>query len=103
MWRSATTKKGIKGYSNAVVTHHKKTQPNLPPTSKVSNVGGQQRKGSATGPRAAPRKAGGQTQASKNFVGALPNAPRQPQQQNSKQTNIVENLSQNVKTQNIGE
>jgi hypothetical protein len=26
MWRGATTKKGIKGYSEAVVTNHKKNQ-----------------------------------------------------------------------------
>ena len=39
MWRGATTKQSIKGYSDTVLTHHKKTQPNLPPTHKVTNVG----------------------------------------------------------------
>ena len=36
MWRGATTKKSIKGYSDAVVTNHKKNQPILPPTHKVT-------------------------------------------------------------------
>ena len=38
MWRGATTKKGIKGYSDAVVTHHKKNQQNLPPTSLITET-----------------------------------------------------------------
>ena len=92
MWRGATTKKSIKGYSDAVVTHHKKAQPNLPPTSKVTNVGNAQRKTSAKGPRkpVAAVSQGGQTQASKNFVGNLSTAPKYSQ--NSK-GNIVDNLN----------
>jgi len=38
MWRGATTKKSIKGYSESVIMNHKKTQPNLPPTSKVTET-----------------------------------------------------------------
>jgi len=38
MWRGATTKKSIKGYSDQVVTQHKKAQPNLPPTSKITDT-----------------------------------------------------------------
>ena len=40
MWRGATTKQNIKGYSDSVLNNHKKTQPNLPPTTKVTEVGG---------------------------------------------------------------
>ena len=38
LWRGATTKKNIKGYSDAVVDHHKKTQKQLPPTSMVTDT-----------------------------------------------------------------
>lgn len=38
MWRGATTKKSIKGYSDGVIQQHKKTQPNLPPTNKVTET-----------------------------------------------------------------
>lgn len=38
LWRSATTKQGIKGYSDSLVTHHKKVQPTLPPTTKVTET-----------------------------------------------------------------
>lgn len=105
MWRGATTKKSIKGYSDAVVQHHKKAQPNLPPTSKVTNPDAAvQRKVSAKGPRrpayvgsAAAAPGGGQTQASKNFVGDLSAAPKYSQ--NSK-GNIVDNLNANMTIQN---
>lgn len=41
IWRGATTKKKIGGYSDAVVDHHKKTQRHLPPTTMVTDtVGG---------------------------------------------------------------
>lgn len=39
MWRGATTKKKIGGYSDAVVDHHKKTQKTLPPTSMITDAG----------------------------------------------------------------
>ena len=39
IWRGATTKKKIGGYSDAVVDHHKKTQKNLPPTSMFTDTG----------------------------------------------------------------
>ena len=35
MWRSATTQKQIKGYSDMVLTHHRVAQPNLPPTTLI--------------------------------------------------------------------
>jgi UTP-glucose-1-phosphate uridylyltransferase len=35
MWRSATTQKSIKGYSDMVLTHHRKVQPELPPTTLI--------------------------------------------------------------------
>lgn len=35
MWRSATTQKTIKGYSDMVLTHHRKVQPDLPPTTLI--------------------------------------------------------------------
>lgn len=35
IWRSATNKKPIAGYSKKVLDNHKKLQPNLPPTSLV--------------------------------------------------------------------
>jgi hypothetical protein len=35
MWRSATTQKGLKGYSEMVLTHHRKVQPELPPTTMI--------------------------------------------------------------------
>lgn len=35
MWRSATTAKGLTGYSQMVLSHHKQKQPFLPPTSLV--------------------------------------------------------------------
>jgi hypothetical protein len=35
MWRSATTQKSIKGYSDMVLTHHRKVQPDLPPTTLI--------------------------------------------------------------------
>lgn len=35
MWRSATNKKPIAGYSKKVLENHKKIQPNLPPTSMI--------------------------------------------------------------------
>ena len=35
MWRSATTQKQIKGYSDMVLTHHRTNQPNLPPTTLI--------------------------------------------------------------------
>ena len=38
MWRGATTKKNIKGYSDAVLTQHKKVQPILPPSSMVTDT-----------------------------------------------------------------
>ena len=39
MWRGASTKQGgIKGYSDKVVANHKKAQPILPPTSKVTMI-----------------------------------------------------------------
>lgn len=37
MWRSATTQKQIKGYSDMVLTHHRKIQPDLPPTTLILN------------------------------------------------------------------
>ena len=45
IWRGATTKKNIKGYSDAVLANHKQKQPNLPPTNMVTdpNVKPQQR------------------------------------------------------------
>ena len=44
LWRGATTKKGIKGYSNKVLDHHRKAQPNLPPTNMVTEGINPQRK-----------------------------------------------------------
>lgn len=41
IWRGATTKQNIKGYSDQVLTQHKKQQPNLPPTTVVTNVNSQ--------------------------------------------------------------
>ena len=46
MWRSATTNKQIKGYSDMVLNHHRTAQPNLPPTTLIlrddkSNASGQ--------------------------------------------------------------
>ena len=38
MWRGASTKQGIKGYSDKIVNDHKKNQPVLPPTSKVTRT-----------------------------------------------------------------
>ena len=38
MWRGATTNKSIKGYSDAVVTNHKRSQPNLPKPGSTSNL-----------------------------------------------------------------
>lgn len=38
IWRGATTKKKIGGYSDAVVDHHKRTQKQLPPTSKITEL-----------------------------------------------------------------
>jgi len=38
IWRGATTKKKIGGYSDAVVEHHKKTQKHLPPTSMITDT-----------------------------------------------------------------
>ena len=38
VWRSATTNKKIKGYSDIVLEHHKKVQPNLPPTTLILNT-----------------------------------------------------------------
>jgi hypothetical protein len=38
IWRGATTKKNIKGYSDAVINHHKKNQKDLPPTSLVTDT-----------------------------------------------------------------
>ncbi|CDW91239.1 sam domain containing protein [Stylonychia lemnae] len=35
MWRSATTKQTINGYSQMVLQHHKQKQPNLPPTTLI--------------------------------------------------------------------
>ena len=35
MWRSATTQKTIKGYSDMVLTHHRQVQPALPPTTLI--------------------------------------------------------------------
>jgi hypothetical protein len=35
MWRSATTQKQIKGYSDMVLNHHRERQPNLPPTTLI--------------------------------------------------------------------
>ena len=35
MWRSATTQKSIKGYSDMVLTQHRIAQPNLPPTTLI--------------------------------------------------------------------
>ena len=40
IWRGATTKKNIKGYSDAVISHHKKTQQHLPPTTMVTETRG---------------------------------------------------------------
>jgi hypothetical protein len=61
------------------LTHHKKTQPNLPPTHKVT-------KG------VDPRKKA-QTLASKNFLGQLP-------KEMTVNDTIVENLSANLQKQN---
>ena len=41
IWRGATTKKDIKGYSDQVLQQHKKKQPNLPSTTIVTNVNSQ--------------------------------------------------------------
>lgn len=38
MWRGATTKKKIGGYSDAVIKHHYKNQTELPPTSLVTDT-----------------------------------------------------------------
>ena len=38
LWRGATQKKNIKGYSDAVLAHHKKTQQHLPPTHLVTET-----------------------------------------------------------------
>ena len=35
MWRSATTQKTIKGYSDMVLNNHREKQPNLPPTTLI--------------------------------------------------------------------
>ena len=39
MWRSATTSKPVAGYTQQVLNHHRQAQPNLPPTSIVTNPG----------------------------------------------------------------
>jgi hypothetical protein len=39
MWRGATTKKSIKGHADMIVQSHKKNQPILPPTNRVTVVG----------------------------------------------------------------
>lgn len=38
LWRGATQKKGIKGYDQTVLNHHKKAQQNLPPTNLVTET-----------------------------------------------------------------
>ena len=38
LWRGATNKKSIKGYSESVLSHHKKNQQNLPPTNLVTET-----------------------------------------------------------------
>ena len=38
MWRGATTKKNIKGYSDAVLNNYKKNQKQLPPTSLITDT-----------------------------------------------------------------
>lgn len=37
IWRSATSQKKIKGYSDMVLTQHRITQPTLPPTTLILN------------------------------------------------------------------
>ena len=38
MWRGASTKNvGVKGFADAILANHKQKQPNLPPTSLVSD------------------------------------------------------------------
>ena len=65
IWRGATTKKDIKGYSNAVINHHKKTQPNLPNTDKVTEI---ESKAAVAKPAIKGQR---QTLASKNFLGEI--------------------------------
>lgn len=38
MWRGATTKKNTKGYAEAIISNHKKAQPVLPPTTKITET-----------------------------------------------------------------
>ena len=38
LWRGATQKKGLKGYDNTVLQHHKKAQQHLPPTNLVTET-----------------------------------------------------------------
>ena len=68
LWRGATTKTGIKGYSSRVLDHHRKAQPNLPPTSMVTEgVQNKKKKPISMTNR--------QTQESKAFVGSLSAEP----------------------------
>jgi hypothetical protein len=44
IWRSATTNKQIKGYSDMLLTQHRINQPNLPPTTLILGKENQQQK-----------------------------------------------------------
>jgi hypothetical protein len=69
MWRGATTKKAIKGYSDAIVANHKKSQPILPPTNKVTHIPGSIMPINKRAKQVV--KGTGQTQESMNFAGSL--------------------------------
>jgi len=74
MWRGATTKTGIKGYSDQIVTNHKKNQPILPPTNVVTRTEAPKAKPAVK--KAAPIKSGEQTMESVSFVGNLAAKPQ---------------------------
>jgi hypothetical protein len=65
MWRGATTKKNIKGYSEAVISHHKKNQQNLPPTTLVTETRSTKTLNSQNSQQSVNQSSGN----TKNFIG----------------------------------
>lgn len=91
IWRGATTKKNIKGYSDAVITHHKKNQQNLPPTTLVTETRSS-KLGSQGSQRSFKQTPTSQT---KNFIGN-----QNIQQKSTAPSGIVNNFNNALTSQN---
>eukprot|EP00347_Sterkiella_histriomuscorum_P024395 403331265 len=101
MWRSATTNKGINGYTQMVLSHHKQKQPNLPPTTLIlrdddtENINRNTQTSNTVNQMKMSQK-GGQNQGFGGFIN--PNDLKK-QNSNSQSSSVAKNFQSQVSSQ----